>query len=173
MDSKIKLLEHNVPVIQFSSLQENTLSVLKTILNHFEAKGRRKYIRVKTFGKGEVIFNIRAADKLIKGAIIDLSAYAFSCKIEKGDNKYFNIGSFLNDIFLILGGVRVIVSAKVLGFSKNNPEIFIFQILGMEFKNNKITYTRNINYDIKNKLYNYIRMCLKKDIKARLDELDA
>jgi hypothetical protein len=171
-EDKNKFLAIGVPTIMFSTVEKNTLEVLQNILSIFEAKGKRAFVRVKAQGNAEVYFYMRNRKDPIITKIIDISAYAFSVEIDDINKLYFPVGSYVDDILLVLLGARIRITVKVLGFSQENPNIFIFKFCSSKIQDHKVVYIENIPNEVNQKIHNYIRKCLKRDIAKTLDEAE-
>lgn len=169
--NKLPFLERGIPVIPFSEIRKNTLDVMKRILFYFEAKGKRKYIRTRTIGKSEVYFDIKDTRKHINGNIIEISAYAFSCRILSMYTHYFSIGELFYNVVLVLKGSRIRTSARLIGKSKVNPEIYVFKYQGGNVVNGKNENPAGLRNQEKEKVHKYIRFCLKMNLKKQLDEV--
>ena len=162
-----------IPVIQESFIQNHPLKAIKSIFDIFEGKGVRKHIRAKCSELCEAYFyfKLKNSNKLIKGNITDISSHAFSCKIELKDQIYFVPGFYFNEVTLSLRGVRIPVAVKIYGFSKDDSDIFIFQMCNLKIKDNKIYYDSKLPPEKNMKIYNYIRYSLKTDIKNKLSSV--
>lgn len=165
---KMEFLERRTAVINYSDLQENTITVIKKILVYFEAKGQRKFVRAKATGISEAFFTIKNLEDPIRGKIIETSANAFSCRIPEIHKLYFHKGDCFNQVLLVLKGIRVRVSAQVLGFNKSEPDIFIFKLCTAKMEDNKLIYVNGILPEVKDKIHNYIRTCLRAQISQEL-----
>jgi hypothetical protein len=171
-ETKNKFLSQNISVIEFDSIQKNPAHVLREILTYFEAKGKRSFIRTKTFGIAEAYFYIKGREKPIYSKLTDISAYAFSCIIDSESKFHFSIGEYFGEILFVLGGIRIRAAAKVLGFSKENPEIYILKFGTAKMEEDKIIFDESLHTEIKQKLHDYIRKCLRDDIIEQLKVLD-
>jgi hypothetical protein len=169
-EMKMKFLVRGISVITFSDIKENTLSVIKRVLQYYEAKGRRKYIRAKAIGKSEVYFNFKYMKVSLKYSIIDISVTAFSALITDANSSYFRIGTVYKNIQLVLMGMRVTCSVKLLGFSKENPEIFIFKFQKETMIEGNSGYSDGLNEDNRIKIHKYIKKCLKENLNYHLSE---
>ena len=168
---KLLFLERGIPVIPFSEIRMKTLDVMKKILFYFEAKGKRKYIKTRTTGKVEVFFDIKDTHKQIKGKVIEISAYAFSCRIHLMYIHFFSIGEVFHNIVLVLQGSRVRTSVKLIGVSKKNPEIYVFKYKRGDIVNEKMVNNTGLSNQDKEKVHKYIRLCLKINLKKHFDEV--
>jgi diguanylate cyclase (GGDEF)-like protein len=167
LEVRKKFLEQNAAVIQFSDIQENTLSVLKRILFFFEAKGKRGNIRVEASRDSDALF-IFGQNQVVKTRLVNLSVNAFACRIDKKDMFRFTEGTTYGNILLVLKGIRVQVAGKITGYDRQDPFTAVVQILSAISDNNKVHYTEHLSVDLKNKIYNYIKIALKDQLQARL-----
>jgi hypothetical protein len=165
---KQKFLFNLATVTTFSDLKENTVGTLRTILQAFDARGNRKFIRVKARGTSEAFIMRKGRVDPIKGKIIDISAFAFACEIDPISHEYFQPGCLLSDILLSIKGIRIRTAAKLLGFSEKNRNIHIFRYFGTEIKDGKTVMTEKVPLETKQKLHRYISSCLKDDLKDKL-----
>jgi hypothetical protein len=171
LESKLLFLEQNIPVIQFSDLRENTLTVLKRILLIFEARGKRKHIRTKTFGISEAFFCIPNLREPIRGRISYISSQAFFCELDPMYKLYFRSGSFFQEVVLILKGMKVKVSAKLVGFTEGSTPVYLFKLYTSKVVNNQVLLSSQLAKEIKNKIYNFIKSCLTDGIKEKLSKI--
>lgn len=162
--------ERGIATIQFSSIKEDTLLTMKKILLYFEARGKRKYVRAKTNKDCHVYFPVKSTGKTICSEIVEISAYAFSCIMNIEQKAHFLVGHFYNDVILILRGMRIRIAAKMMGFDKNNTAICLFTIYVPHIKDGQLLYHNKIPAGIKNRIYTYIKLFLKEDIKRQLAE---
>jgi hypothetical protein len=168
ISDKQKFLINNVSVISFDDLRKNTSKVLQKILLIFEAKGIRKHIRVAAQGICEAFISVKNIEKPVRGKVLELSSYAFACQIHEDFHDYFTVGSYIPEILLALRGIRIRISAKLLGFSRENKSIFIFKYCRYEIKDNKMDFSETISREAKQKIYSYIKSCLKEEITEKL-----
>jgi hypothetical protein len=171
-EDKNKFLSIGVPVILFGAVEKNTLEILQNILTIFEAKSKRAFVRVKSLGNAEVYFYLKNRKEPLITKIIDISAFAFSIEIDDINKSYFNVGSYLDDILIVLLGARIRGTVKVLGFSQENPNVFILKFCSSKIQNHKVVYMDNMPQEVNLKIHNYIRKCLKRDVAKILDEAE-
>lgn len=175
MDNNIraKFLMESVPVINISAIKNDTLNTLKKILSIFEAKGRRPYITIKTLGTAESFFYISNMNEPVVGNVKNISAYAFSCEIDEKHKVLFTNGTYFKDALLVLKGARIKTDLKVIGYSKDNPNIIIIKFYTTKTISNDSKSKNTIAPEISRKLHEYIRWCLKEDINQKLDAVTA
>ena len=164
-----KFLMNQISVTPFDQLKQNTLGVLRTILQIFECRGQRQYIRVKAQGHSEALISISGRDQPIKGTIIDLSTSAFVCDVPETYHHYFEAGQYIREILLVLRGIRIRTAAKFLGYSQEKKNHFIMKFCTLSMKDGRFDYQEQIARETKQKLCNYIRTCLKTSLTERLE----
>jgi len=170
-EARMKLLEQNCAAIQFTDIQKDPLAVLKKILMYFEAKGTRKHVRVRAVGISEAYFTVKTLENPIKAIVLDISSHAFLCKVPLEYLMFFVVGDYCQDVLLVLKGMRLRISAKILGFSKEHPDIFILKFFTAKVIDNKFKYEAKIPQDIRNKLHTYIKLCLKENLALQLSTI--
>ena len=168
-----KLFLYNlVSVTSFADLRTNPIEVFTKIFQAFDAKGNRKYIRVVPRDLSEAFVMVRNREEPVKGRIIDLSAAAFACEIDQRSHQYFaKPGNFFQNVLLHVRGVRIRTPVKLLGFSKENKNVFIFKYYGTELKDGKRNYTERVSQEVKQKIHKYITSCLREDMKEKLAKI--
>ena len=167
-ESRHKLISYDIPVIKFSSVKNKTMDVLNKIFTIYKTKNRRSFIRVRSFGTAEAYFAFRNKGDPIICNIIDISANAFSIEIDLIHKNLFEVNSYIENITIVLQGVRVKVTAKVLGFNSENPNIYILKFCSVRFQDSKVVYVDALPSETKVKIHNYIKRCLKHQITERL-----
>ena len=166
---KEKLLMNNVSVTPFSEVSSNTLNVFKTILKIFEAKGQRKHICVKARGICDAFITLKGREKPLKIQVLELSTTAFACEVTEDYHDFFTIGENYQEIFLSLRGIRAKTSGRLLGFSRDNRNMYLFKHTFLNVQNSKMVFIDKIQKEVKQKLYTYIKACLKEDITDKLN----
>ena len=170
MDGELKksFLLNQISVTPFSQLKENTLAVLRTILRVFEARGQRRYIRVQAKGHSEALINVKGKEQPIKGSIKDLSTSAFICDVPEIYHHHFRVGQYLEEVLLVLRGMRIRTAVKIVGYSKNKKNEFILKYCSLNMKGGRIQYEELLGRERKQKLCGYIRSCLREELTMRL-----
>jgi hypothetical protein len=171
MEAQIKerFLYNLVTVTTFADLRENPVEVFKKIFQAFDARGSRKYIRVKPRDLSEAFIMLENLSDPIKAKVIDLSAAAFACEIDSLNQEYFdNPGMFVQDLLLNIKGIRIRTAAKLIGCSKENKNVLIFRYYGTELKDGKMTFSEKVPQEVKQKIHKYITSCLREDLKDKL-----
>jgi hypothetical protein len=171
LEVRTQFLERGVATIPFESLKYNTLETLKKILTYFEAGSKKKYVSSPTFGICQASFPLKGQPEPIQTDILSLSVYAFSCRISPNDRMHFEHGSFFKEVTLLLRGRRVVISAKFMGFGKENPHIGIFKIYMPSPPGSVNQYQSQLTQDVKNKLYDAIKSFLKDNVKKKLESI--
>ena len=77
------------------------------------------------------------------------------------------------ELLLSLKGIRIRLAAKLLGFSKANENILVFRYYGLELREGKMSYTKTITRESKQKFHKYISSCLRDNLKERLTAIEA
>ena len=102
-------------------------------------------------------------------------------------NDLIKIGTIYPEVLLALKGIRVRTAARLLGFSKDNKDIFIFKYNSHKMKDNKIIIIDSVSYEakqkfnsymkqkfnsyMKQKFNSYIKCCLRDDMNEKLAEV--
>jgi hypothetical protein len=60
------------------------------------------------------------------------------------------------------------VTAKVLGFNSENPNIYVLKFCSVRVQDNKAVYIDTLPSETKVKIHNYIKRCLKHQITEKL-----
>ncbi len=165
-DIQQQLLLNKSSITPFSSLQENTVAVLKRILQLFEANTRGQYVQVRTRGITEVYF-MPKSKRPFKARVIEISSFAFVCEIVPEMQGFFRQEMYIPEVTLILQGARIQTAAKVLGFSKTK-NAFIFRFCELSVQGGKMTFSDTIARQKKIRVHNYIRACLGEDMAEQL-----
>jgi hypothetical protein len=132
-------------------------AIMMKALEVNEAKGRRKYIRVKCRDMHSVYISIKINNNLVKGFIYDISSAGFACGFDKGNEQYIKVNSFLDNIQLQLRGILCLVNGTVHGVQKDE-----------ENNSRYVIMFEKINYEIKNKIHDFIAICLQESIDNEL-----
>ena len=170
--TKNKFLEKNVSVINFKEIKKDPVNVLKKILFIFEAKGRRAHIRVNTIGENIAYFYMRGKDEPITGKIVEISVSAFACKLDLLYKEYFDKGSLINEVVLVLRGMRIKSTVKVIGFSQESPDLFIFKFCQTKFTNDQMSVLPKCSPQNSRKIHEYIQKCLRIELQEKLKSMD-
>ena len=59
-------------------------------------------------------------------------------------------------------------AVKILGYSKENGNVFILRFCGMDVQDGKMGYSENVPAETRRKVHAYIRTCLKEEIDEQL-----
>lgn len=171
-DREYFLLE-GISVIDFNEIKRNTVLVLRQILTFFEAKGKRAYIRTKTYGESKSYFYLKNRDEPIVTAIHDISAVAFSSTIPEEYQYFFGRGEYLEEVVLVLKGLRIRTAVKVMGFSKVQKGFFVFKLCSTKIQNNKLTMIDELSLENKRKVHEYIKKCLRSRLLEKMKGIEA
>jgi hypothetical protein len=166
-----QFLMRNVPVIRFSELVENTLDVMKKVLIYFDAKGKRHHIRARSLGGTDAYFTLKNITDPIKAKIIDISVDAFSCDMEPGYKSFFEKGVIHHTVLLVLRGIRVRVAARVVGYSVENPNLFILKYVNPQMVNGMMEYGNELDKSEQEKIHTYIRQYLNDYLEDELGKI--
>lgn len=95
-----------------------------TIFQKFNARGIRKYVRVKCNEMGLAFISIKYNDNIYRGELNDISSFGMACIFQ--ENIYLKVNTYLDDIQLRLKGIISKISGKVIGIRKNeNRNIYV------------------------------------------------
>lgn len=172
-ETKNKFLENNISTIELSHIQKDVVGIMKNILMMFEAQGRRAFIRTKVIGDCKSYFYFKNREEPIIAEVSDISANAYSCRIQEEFRYYFSKGDYIEDVTLVLRGMRIKLTAKVIGFSIENPNFFVFKICHYKVIDNKVVYEDKAAAETVRKIHEYIRKCLQEIVITRLTEIKA
>ena len=165
---KRQFLLNQISVTSFNQLGKNALGVVRAILQVFEARGRRQYIRVRARGHSQALISVKDKDQPIKGVIKDLSTAAFVCDVPEIYHHHFEIGQYLDEVLLVLKGIRIRTAAKVLGYSRDKKNHFILKYCSLNMQDGRIQYDEQLPRERKHKLCSYIRTCLREELNELL-----
>ena len=170
---KEKFLMNQISVTPFDQLKKNTVGVLRAILQIFECRGQRQYIRVQAQGHSEALINVHDRNQPISGSIVDVSTSAFVCDVPEIYHRYFEVGQYIREIMMVLRGARIRTAAKILGYSQEKKNHFIMKFCTLSLKDGRFDFEEQISREPKQKLCNYIRICLKDNLMQSLSALGA
>jgi hypothetical protein len=111
--------------------------VLLNILEKTNAKGKRRYVRVKCDNIYHASFSIKVGNHIIAGQICDISVAGMACTLS--EKIQLHTGSVLNDIQLRLMGTIVSVSGKIVGTRSCNG-MTIYVVMFNEIRDNSLQY---------------------------------
>jgi hypothetical protein len=167
-DERQMFLACEIPAISFSSLRENTVRTLHKVLSAFDARGARGSVRVRTRGQCVAFVTIKGASGPASCKVTEISAYAMLCEVERSMRQHFAVGMYFADVVLALRGMHIRTAAMVLGFSKENSDVFVLRFCGTEIRDGRTVYSEAIPVENRRKIHSYIRTCLKEQIDERL-----
>jgi DNA-binding response OmpR family regulator len=143
-----------------TGLDESLNIILKT-LDAIEARGKRKFVRVRTLDDKNVSGNIRINSNLYKCFINDISSIGMAFGFEQSEEIYLREGATLDDIQLLLKGNICHISGKVTNIRDvNGKKIYV------------AAFDKDINYKEKEKIYNFIFKFLQDEISREIEELE-
>ncbi|RPJ07422.1 MAG: hypothetical protein EHM28_07185 [Spirochaetaceae bacterium] len=163
-------LMQGVATIDLYHLKSKPLDTLKKVLVYFDAREKRAFVKARAMGICQVFFTMKNLMEPVKAEIVDISVYAFTCKLEEQDKVFFSHKEYIPEVTLILRGRRIRVSARLMGFDRQNPDVGIFLIYCTTVENGQMEFHQKLNNDVKNPLYEYIESYLREDLKRRLGE---
>lgn len=167
-EERQRFLVHQIPTIGFASVRENTVQILEKILIVFDARGMRRYVRVRSRGLCVAFVTIKGRSEPLRCKVVEISAYAMLCEVDPPYHQYFGVGEHLADVMLALRGIHVRAAVKVLGFSREDASVFILKFCGMDVQDGKMVYSENVPAENRRKVHTYIRACLKEEIEEQL-----
>lgn len=98
--------------ITLRSGMENARATILQALIANEARGRRRYIRVRP-PEGHATFNVKIGGRLEHGTVYDFSSVGFSAVFDRDDID-LEEGSMLSDLQLVFKGLRIKADVRVL-----------------------------------------------------------
>lgn len=171
-ETKNKFLENNISTIEIAHIQKDTIGIMKNILMMFEARGKRAFIRTKVIGDCKSYFYLKNKNEPVVSEVVDVSANAYSCKIPDELKFYFTKGDYIDDVTLVLRGLRIKITAKVIGFSTEEPNLFVFKICNYKIVDSRVVYEEKATQDNVRKIHEYIRKCLQEIVIDKLERMD-
>ncbi len=167
-DEKQLFLACEIPTISFNSLRENAVRTLERVLTAFDARGARRSVRVRTRGLCVAFVTVKGVGKPLSCKVTEISAYAMLCEVETRFHQYFAVGTYFTDVVLALRGMHMRTAVMVLGFSKENADVFVLRFCGTEIRDGKLVYSEIVPVENRRKIHAYIRTCLKEEIDEQL-----
>jgi len=126
------------------------------VLEANEAKGRRKYLRLKCELNGQTTLNFNHYASHYKGSILDISSVGLSCVFDTSPDLTKN--ELLTNIQLKLGGFLLNTDAVIIG-SRNDQGTIIYVLL-FKFPPERVAQ--------RSKIRSYIHNTLQKELEKRL-----
>ena len=161
-------LASQIPAISYSAIRTDTVKVLEQILTVFDARGMRRYVRVRARGISVAFVTVKGRSEPLRCNVTEISAYAALFEIEEEFKHYFEGGGYIPDVLLALRGIRVRAAVRVVGFSEANPGSFIVRFYGIQLEDGKMTYTERVPPEVRQKIHAYVRACLREEITEQL-----
>ncbi|MCL2069429.1 MAG: pilus assembly protein PilZ [Treponema sp.] len=119
-----------------------------TILNHVEAKGRRKYIRLLLEGSSNTTVNIPVNEKYANGVIRDISVVGFSCTF--AEDPEFSKNEVFHDIQIRLQSQLIKAEGVAFGSRMDSTEkVYV------------ILFSQRIDPSVRTKIRKYIQSTLQ------------
>jgi DNA-binding response OmpR family regulator len=137
---------------------EECLNVILKALEAVEAKGKRKYIRIKC--EKDVFCNIKINNKLYKGIVKDISTVGMAFYFQKEDETFLKANTQLDYIQINMRSAICFTSGVIATVRELNDNIFYV-----------LMFDKKMKYDEKNKIYEFIQKALKEEIDRELAEL--
>ncbi len=128
-------------------LMDSTKIVMKALMAN-EAKGDRKYVRVKC-PVGKTSINIKDVTGSIRGTLLDVSSAGFACTLDR----FAETGTEFIDMQVSLRGAILHAGGKVMGRRSQDTGEEIYVILFTD-----------ISRETKGKIYQFIRKTLQTEI---------
>jgi len=140
---------------------DESLRIILSALEAVEAKGKRKYVRVRVNDDKNVSCSVRINNILLKGLIIDMSSVGMAFQFNKDEDPILREKEILGDIQLLLKGnichISGVVSAKR---EINKQNIYV------------ISFDKSMNYNEKEKIHNFIFKALQENIDRELSPVE-
>jgi hypothetical protein len=128
---------------------------LMEFLTHFNARGRRKYIRVSTDAEAQATINIPFNNQYIRGTIKDISVAGLSCILDHDPE--FKKNTLCKDIQIRLQSMILKIEGIIFGFRMDgNARV------------NILLFTQRIDPDVKAKIRKYMQSILQEKMDALL-----
>ena len=128
---------------------------IAVILNHAEAKGRRKFIRLLTEGEANTTVNIPMGGNFLNGHIKDISVIGFSCIFT--DDTELTKNKLFTDLQLRLHSQLVKVEAIAYGFRvEEEQKVYV------------MLFTQKVDSDERSKIRKFIHATLQARMDAEL-----
>jgi hypothetical protein len=135
-------------------LQESINIVLRA-LEANEARGRRKYVRAKTFDPSyPATFNVRVHGDLKSGVIRDISSVGMACTFD--EFVQLPERSYLRDIQLKLRGGLTTISGVVTGVRKEGGTVYV------------VMFDPRSNPDARNRIRRFVHRFLQQQIEREM-----
>ncbi len=135
---------------------KESINIVKQTLEANEAKGKRKFVRVRPQPE-DGSFNWKDGDgRLMHGYINDISSVGMAITFE--DEKAIKRNSILKDIQIKLKGILIMVSGIVIGFRKEENSRTVYVLI----------FDKTLTRNMKKKLRMSIHKLLQDDIDRKL-----
>ena len=134
-------------------LKEST-ALVKKVLEANEARGRRKFLRVRCGDKNSTL-NFRHGEKTLVGTVMDISSAGMACTFEPDPHMVHH--SAVESIQLKLKGILCLVSGVVMG-SRMEGDKLVYVIL----------FSNKTNPEVKGKIQNFMMWALQQQVEAEI-----
>ncbi|MDY6935661.1 MAG: hypothetical protein SVZ03_15745 [Spirochaetota bacterium] len=141
-----------------NGLDKCTNSIIN-ILNSQNARGRRKYLRVKCKNIYKALFSIKLGKDLFQGRVVDISSAGMLCMFNH--NIELSSGIYLNDILLNLKGYISKVAGQIAGERKiDGNDLYV------------IMFDYRKTYKERDKIHDFIYNILEQQMSAKIKEIE-
>lgn len=134
-------------------LREST-DIVKKVLEANEARGRRRFLRVRCDGKNSTL-NVRLGHKPLTGIIVDISSAGMACTLDP--EPQLVVHSLIESIQLRLKGALCLVSGVVMG-SREEEGRRVYVIL----------FSPKTGADVKDKIRNFMQWSLQQAVEEEM-----
>jgi hypothetical protein len=141
--------------IKLSLGLQESIDIILRALEANEARGRRKYVRAKTFDPSlPATFNVRVFDQLKSGVIRDISSVGMACTFDE----FVRLPerSYLRDIQLKLRGGLTTISGVVTGVRTDAGTVYV------------VMFDPRSNPDARNRIRRFVHRYLQQQIEREL-----
>ena len=152
------LMELLIPCgfIKMKSNFEESLKIILKVLDANEARGKRKYVRVKCDKMDNVSCSIKLNSVIYKGTIVDISSAGMAFMLQ-GDGTYFKESTEIDNIQLLLKGKLCHLSGIIKGERQT------------EGKKIYVLLFDKTNHDESDKIHDFIFQALQDEITKELE----
>lgn len=142
--------------IKLKTGYKESLEIILKALEVNEARGKRKYVRVKCEQVENVGCNIKIGDKLYNPIIKDISSFGMAFYF-KDNETFFKKETFIENIQLKLKGVLLFVSGKIYDVREIDDKIIYVLIF------------HNLQFDEKEKIHDFIYKVLQEEMGKEIE----
>lgn len=141
------------------NLKESREILLKS-LQAIEAKGQRKYVRVKCHNMTNTSFNIKVNNIMYQGSINDISSVGMACEFNSENAVFLKKETLIEQLNLNLEGVFCHLEGIVMDKRSYGNKVFYL-----------IMFKQKLKDDVKAKIHKFIANSLQIQIEAELAHL--